>query len=55
MKMECVSNFGFEDKLTLNAIYSILDRRGCSVLVKDNDGEETWFGCVKFRYVGETE
>lgn len=53
MIVECTNNAAFEDYLTVNKQYTVKDKKGCSVQIENDKGEDMWFGCQKFIYKHE--
>ncbi len=46
--VECVNNDGFEDVLTVGYKYIANKKKGASVFIVDDNGNERWYGNLKF-------
>jgi len=47
-KVLCKKNDGFEDKITVNQSYAIVEKGVNSYLIKNDKGEHCWLGTVHF-------
>ena len=48
MQIECIDNSGFEDLLTPGQNYRIDALQGNSVQLRDDSGQQRWYGRMKF-------
>jgi hypothetical protein len=49
--IKCIDNSGFEDLLTENQMYPIVERGVNGFLVECDKGDLRWFGGLKFEVV----
>jgi hypothetical protein len=42
----------FEDQLSIFKEYTVLNKEGCSLQIKNDNGEVKWYGCARFQVTG---
>jgi hypothetical protein len=55
MIITCISNNGFEDKLTVNFAYKVKELGTNSYLIENDEGRLCWYGESKFEIKLEAE
>jgi hypothetical protein len=55
MHVICTNNQGFEDSRTVGKIYTIVESKGDSYMIKTDNGSYQWVGRISFKVVPNRE